>query len=98
MLSISAKKLLSWKKKQLDKGGNNQSLSVLLETIGGISNDKLNYLIINPDCDLYLKKDLDTIETIWDNHLLNSVPIQYVCGFSFWRNLKLKVSEKVLIS
>ena len=97
MLSISAKKLLSWKKKQLDKGGNNQSLSVLLEAIGGVSNDKLNYLIINPDCDLYLKKDLDIIETIWDNHLLNSVPIQYICGFSFWRNLKLKVSDKVLI-
>ena len=46
---------------------------------------------------LYLKRDLDYLGSIWDNHLLDSHPIQYLCGRTFWRDLKLKVTNKVLI-
>jgi len=47
MLYISVKDLLCWKKKQLSKGGDIQTLAFLLESIGGISNSDLNFHSIN---------------------------------------------------
>jgi len=97
MLSIPVKEFLLWKKKQLSKGGDLQSFVFLLDCIGGISASHLNLLNINPEGNLYLKKNLDFLETIWEDHLIKSLPIQYLCGIAFWRNLRLKVSNKVLI-
>ncbi|KGF90267.1 MULTISPECIES: peptide chain release factor N(5)-glutamine methyltransferase [Prochlorococcus] len=97
MLSISVKEFLYWKKKQLSKGGDPQSFALLLDCIAGLSKSDLNLLNINPEGNLYLEKDLDCLELIWEDHLLNSSPIQYICGITFWRNLKLKVTDKVLI-
>ena len=97
MLCISVKEFLFWKKRQLSKGGENQSFAFLIECIGGISKSDLNLLSLNTENKLYLKKNLDHLESIWNDHLLNSSPIQYLCGFTFWRDLKLKVTNKVLI-
>jgi len=97
MLSISVKEFLFWKKKQLSKGGHNQSFTVLIDCIGGISTGEQNLLSINPDQKIHLKKNLEYLESIWDDHLLNSSPIQYLCGITFWRDLKLTVTDKVLI-
>ena len=97
MLCISVKEFLLWKKRQLSKGGENQSFAFLIECIGGISKSDLNLLSLNTENKLYLKKNLDHLESIWNDHLLNSSPIQYLCGFTFWRDLKLKVTNKVLI-
>ena len=97
MLRISGKDFLLWEKKQLTKGGDHQSFSFLIDCVGGISTEDLNYLRINPDRDLYLKKNLDFIQSLWEKHLLHSYPIQYICGITFWRDLKLEVTEKVLI-
>ena len=97
MLSISVKEFLFWKKKQLSKGGDHQSFAVLLDCIGGIKNSDLNLLSVNPKGKLYLKKNLDYLESIWEDHIFNYLPIQYLCGTTFWRDLKLKVSDKVLI-
>ena len=97
MLSISVKEFLFWKKEQLSKGGDQQSFAFLLDCIGGISTSDQNLLSINSEEKLYLEKNLDHLETIWDDHLLNACPIQYLCGITYWRNLKLKVTNKVLI-
>ena len=97
MLCISVKEFLLWKKKQLSIGGDNQSFDLLIECIGGIPRVDLNLLRLNPEKKLYLKKNLEHLESIWHNHLTNSYPIQYLCGITFWRDLKLKVSDKVLI-
>ena len=97
MLSISVKEFLLWKKKQLSKGGDNRSFEFLIDCIGGISSSELNLLKINPDGNLHLKKNLKYITSIWEDHLLTSIPIQYLCGKTFWRDLKLKVTDKVLI-
>jgi release factor glutamine methyltransferase len=97
MPSISVEELLFWKKQQLSKGGDYQSLSFLLDAIGGISNNDLNFKSINSKDNLYLKKNLDELQSIWEDHLVNSSPIQYLCGITFWRDLKLKVTDKVLI-
>tara|TARA_A100001234_G_scaffold207428_1_gene204664 strand:- start:3609 stop:4478 length:870 start_codon:yes stop_codon:yes gene_type:complete len=97
MRCIAIKEFLFWKKKQLSKGGDQQSFTFLLDCIGGISTSDLNSLTINPEGKLYLKKNLDYLESIWDNYLLYSTPIQYLCGVTFWRDLKLRVTDKVLI-
>jgi len=97
MLSIPIKEFLSWKKKQLSKGGDQQAFAVLIDCICGISTSDLNSLSINSEGNLYLNKNLDFLESVWDDHLFKSHPIQYICEIAFWRNLKLKVTNKVLI-
>ena len=97
MLSISIKEFLFWKKKQLSKGGNQQTFAVLLDCVGGVSINDVNLIAIKPRGILHLKKKLEFLESIWDDHLLKSCPIQYLCGITFWRDLKLKVTNKVLI-
>ena len=97
MPSISVKEFLFWKKTQLSKGGDHESLALLLDSVGGISNSDFNLSRIKSGDNLYLRKNLDFLESIWKEHLLNSTPIQYLCGTTFWRDLKLKVTDKVLI-
>ena len=97
MLSISVDEFLIWKKKQLSKGGDQQSFNVLLDCIGGISTSDLNLLSINLEGKLHLKKNLKFLESVWDEHLLKTCPIQYLGGITFWRDLKLEVTNKVLI-
>ncbi len=97
MPSVSVKDFLFWKKIQLSKGGDHQSLALLLDTVGGISNSDLNLSRISSGEKLFLRKNLDFLESIWKDHLLNSTPIQYLCGTTFWRDLKLIVTDKVLI-
>ena len=97
MLSISVKEFLFWKKKQLSKGGDHQSFAFLIDCIGGLATKDLNLLSLNLERNIYLKKNLDYLGNIWEDHLLSSKPIQYLCGKTFWRDLKLNVSDKVLI-
>ena len=97
MLCISVKEFLLWKKKQLSKGGDQQSFEVLLDCIGDISTRDLNLKILNPNGNLHLKKSLKFLESVWEDHLFKSCPIQYLCGITYWRDLKLKVTNKVLI-
>ena len=69
----------------------------LLDSIGGISTGDLNFSCSKTDNCLYLKKNLDYLESLWEDHVINSTPIQYLCGLTYWRDLKLKVTHKVLI-
>ena len=97
MLSISLEEFLIWKQKQLSKGGDQQTFAFLLDCVGGISASDLNLMSINHEGKLHLKKKLEFLESVWDDHLYKSCPIQYICGITFWRDLKLKVTNKVLI-
>ena len=94
---ISAEKFFQWKEKQLIKGGDNNSLNLLIDSLGGLSNNELNLLKIKSEKNLHLKINLDLLESFWDKHLKYSIPIQYLSGISYWRDLKLEVSNKVLI-
>ena len=97
MLCISVKEFLFWRKKQLSKGGDYQSFAFLLNCKGDISTSDLNSVTINPDGKLYFRKNLEYLESLWEEYLLNGTPIQYLCGVSYWRDLKLRVTDKVLI-
>ena len=97
MPTVSAKKFLLWKEKQILKGGDKNSLSLLIDSLGGLSSKKLNTLIIKSAKNVKLKINLELLESFWDRHLLTSIPIQHLSGISFWRDLKLEVSNNVLI-
>ena len=58
MHRISVKEFLSWKKKQLSKGGDYESLAFLLDINGGLSSSEINLLTINHEGSLYLKKKI----------------------------------------
>ena len=59
MLCISVEEFLFWKKKQLSKGGDQQSFAVLLDCIGGITTSDLKLISINPEGILHLQRDLE---------------------------------------
>ena len=86
MHCISVEDFLFWKKKQLSKGGNQQSFAVLLDCIGGVTISDLKLISINPGGILHLKRNLEFLESVWEDHLLRSCPIQYLCGITFWRD------------
>ena len=46
MFLISAEKFSLWKKKQITKGGDNHSLNLLIDSLGGLSIIELNLLKI----------------------------------------------------
>ncbi len=97
MCIISAEEFSMWKEKQLLKGGDKQSLNLLIDSLGGLSYEKLNLLKIKSEKNFELKINLELLEYFWDDHLNTSIPVQYVSGISYWRDLKLEVSNKVLI-
>tara|TARA_Y100000813_G_scaffold196303_1_gene179567 strand:+ start:8 stop:877 length:870 start_codon:yes stop_codon:yes gene_type:complete len=97
MILISSEEFLSWEKKQLLKGGDKKSLHFLLDSLEVISSDQINLLKIDSTKKLNLRKNLENIEQLWDKHLHTGNPIQYLSGITFWRDLKLKVTDKVLI-
>ena len=97
MFVISAEKFSLWKKKQISKGGDNNSLNLLIDSLAGLSNKEFNLLKLKSEKNLNLKLNLDLLESFWDKHLKTSIPIQYLSGISYWRNLKLEVSSRVLI-
>ena len=97
MSIVSANKFLLWEKKQIQKGGDYESLSLLIDFQGGLDKAKVNLLKINPDSKVILSVSLETLEKTWDFHLRTSTPMQYLVGACYWRDLNLEVSNKVLI-
>ena len=59
MLSISVEEFLIWKKKQLSKGGDQQTFAVLLDCVGGVSRSDINLIAINSHGILHLKKKIE---------------------------------------
>ena len=94
MLSISVKEILFWKKTQLSKGGDHESLALLLDSVGGISTSDLNSLSINPEGNLYLKKKL----RIFRKYLERTFTKFFSNSISLWNNflerLKIKSYRK----
>ena len=97
MPTISAKQFLLWKKQQLSKGGDENLFNLLIDLLGGVSKKELNLIKIKAEKKVELKINLESLEYFWDKHLSSSIPIQYLSGISYWRDLKLEVSNKVLI-
>ena len=97
MIKVSAKELLSWIQAISSKCGDKNSLYLLLDLLGGISQEELNLLRINSSKEIYLKQSLNRLNSYWLEFINKKRPIQYICGNTYWRDFKFKVSEDVLI-
>ena len=97
MYEISTKDLFLWIKDIKHTRKDIDDLYLLLDLIGGISKSDLLLLKINSKEKVHLKIDFDSLKKKWVEHSILSKPIQYICGYSYWRNFKFDISTDVLI-
>lgn len=67
----------------------------LLRELAGI--DRLQLRLAHPQDDLPLRCPFETIVQHWQQHCEHHVPLQYLVGWTTWRNLHLRVAPGVLI-
>ena len=94
---VSAKELLKWIYIHKSQGGDDESLYLLLDISGGLTKKQLYNLKVNSLVNFPLKESLKELSNKWFEHLKDKKPIQYICGATYWRDLKLNVSQDVLI-
>ena len=97
MYEISTKDLFLWIKDIKNTREDIDDLYLLLDLIGGITKSDLLLLKINSKEKVNLKIDFHTLKKKWIDHINLSKPIQYICGYSYWRNFKFELSTDVLI-
>ena len=89
--------LLSWRRRQLQRGGRRVDLDWLLDLAGGLSWSSLQRLLVEPQRTVQLKVSLKDLEQIWGHHLDQAIPLQHLVGRCPWRDLELAVSAAALI-
>ena len=97
MIKVSGKELISWLKNSDSKITQKNALNLLLDLQGGITKQEVNLLRIDSKRYVYLKESFEKLDSSWNQFIENKIPIQYLCGKTYWRNFKLKVSNDVLI-
>ncbi|MFM1811711.1 MAG: Release factor glutamine methyltransferase, partial [Cyanobacteriota bacterium] len=94
--------LLAWRRQQLAGHGRppaalQSSLDWLLDLGGGVGWQQLQLLHLQPDQPVALQRSLDELAALWQRHLREVVPLQYLLGLCPWRDLTLQVGPGVLI-
>ena len=94
---IAGKTFLEWRKKMILKGGKKVDFDWLLDIGAGVSWGKLQNIILNPEQCFSLEIPTEEIEVIWESHLQDQTPLQYLISKCPWRDFELEVSTGVLI-
>ena len=94
---ITGNSFLQWRKKMILRGGNKVDFDWLLDIAAGVSWSNLQNIIINPKSCVYLQIPTEELEVIWESHLQNQEPLQYLISKCPWRDFELEVSAKALI-
>ena len=94
---LLGKTFLIWRKKMILKGGSKVDFDWLLDIYAGVSWSKLQNIILNPDQCFSLEISIEEIEVIWESHLKDNTPLQYLISKCPWRNFELEVSADALI-
>lgn len=81
----------------LDRGVDPVGVDWLLGEVAGVDRLQLRLLPQETDRPLLLQCDLEQIDRLWQKHLDDRIPLQYLAGFTHWRTFKLQVSSDVLI-
>ena len=89
--------LLAWRRRQLQRGGQPVDLDWLLDLAGGLAWSDLQKLLVDSERSVALRVPLSQLEAIWQRHLSEQVPLQYLVGLCPWRDLLLEVSAAALI-
>ena len=95
--SISGDTFLTWRRKMILKGGKKVDFDWLLDIAAGVSWNKLQSIILNPDPQILLESSIEDLEVIWLSHLKDQTPLQYLISKCPWRDIELKVTEEALI-
>ena len=95
--TVPGHELLSWRRRQLQLGGNAAELDWLLDLVGGLRWNTLQRLLLSPEQPVELDAPLEAVEAIWQRHLSQGEPLQYLVGRCPWRDLELVVGPGVLI-
>ena len=95
--SISGNNFLKWRKQMILKGGRKVDFDWLLDIAAGVSWSKLQNIILNPENCFSLEISLEELEVIWEVHLKDQIPLQYLISKCPWRDFELEVSTDALI-
>ena len=94
---ISGNTFLKWRKTMILKGGRKVDFDWLLDIAAGVSWRKLQNIILNPEQCFSLEIPIEEIEVIWESHLKDNTPLQYLISKCPWRDFELEVSAHALI-
>ena len=94
---ITGNTFLEWRKKMILKGGRKVDFDWLLDIAAGVSWSKLQNIILNPEQCFSLEISIEKIEFIWESHLTDQTPLQYLVSKCPWRDFELEVSADALI-
>ena len=94
---ISGSNFLQWRKKMIMRGGRKVDFDWLIDIAGGVSWGKLQQIILNPEKSFFLEIQIDEMEFIWESHLKDHTPLQYLVSKCPWRDFELEVSVDALI-
>ena len=95
--SITGNTFLQWRKKMISKGGRKVDFDWLLDIAAGVSWSKLQKIILNPEQFFSLDLAIEELEVIWESHLKDQTPLQYLISKCPWRDYELEVSKDALI-
>ena len=95
--SINGNNFLQWRKKMILKGGRKVDFDWLLDIAAGVSWSKLQNIILNPENFVSLEISTEELELIWESHLKDQTPLQYLISKCPWRDIELEVSSDALI-
>ncbi len=88
---------LQWRKRMILKGGRKLDLDWLLDIAAGVSWTKLQKIILNPELYFSLEISTEELESLWELHLEDQIPLQYLISKCPWRDFELEVSSHALI-
>ena len=97
MYKTSTKDLFSWMQVVQKDERDIDSFYLFLDLLGGISKAELNLLKLKSSNIINLKEDINILKKKWLHHKRSNEPIQYMCNYSYWRDLKLELTDKILI-
>ncbi len=95
--SITGNTFLQWRKKMLLRGGSKVDLDWLLDIGAGVSWTKLQNIFLHPEQCFSLEIPIEELEVIWECHLKDQTPLQYLIFKCPWRDFELEVSAEALI-
>ena len=85
--SITGNTFLLWRKKMILKGGRKVDFDWLLDMAAGVSWSTLQKIILNPDLFVSLEISIEELEVIWESHLKDQTPLQYLISKCPWRDI-----------
>ena len=95
--SLDGIAFLQWRKKMILRGGRKVDFDWLLDIAAGVSWSNLQNIILNPENFVSLEISTEELELIWESHLKDQTPLQYLISKCPWRDFELEVSADVLI-